>query len=184
MINDLSKIFVSLFFLLGEWSVVIIFFLSCFLLRQQANYLIFFIVGIVLNVILNMFLKSMIKQPRPSTSDDLRRLLEKHGLPFAYRYKLTSDLFGMPSGHAEITMFCLAFLYFVDAKQIHGLLYVFVLLTLWNRLFFEFHTILQVIVGSCIGIATAWIFYKIARRGLTGRLRVKKDDNFFGINSL
>jgi membrane-associated phospholipid phosphatase len=181
---DIIKAIISLFFLLGEWSIIIIFFLSCFLLRYQANYLIFFIVGFVLNLILNMFLKSMIKQPRPSTSDDLRRLLEKHGLPFAYRYKLTSDSFGMPSGHAETTMFCLAFLYFVDAKQIHGLLYVLVLLILWNRLFFEFHTILQVIVGSLIGVAVAWIFYKLARRGLTGRLTMRKDDNFFGINSL
>lgn len=181
---DIIKAIISLFFLLGEWSVVIIFFLSCFLLRHQVNYLTFFIIGFVLNIILNMFLKSVFKQPRPSTSDDLRRLLEKHGLPFAYHYKLTSDLFGMPSGHAETMMFCLAFLYFVDAKQIHGLLYVFVLLTLWNRLFFEFHTVLQVIVGSLLGVGVACIFYKLARRGLTGRLTIKKDDNFFGINSL
>lgn len=181
---DLIKAIISLFFLLGEWSVVIIFFLSCFLLRHQANYLTFFIIGFVLNLIFNMFLKSMIKQPRPSTSDDLRRLLEKYGLPFAYNYKLTSDLLGMPSGHAQTSTFCLAFLYFVDAKQIHGLLYVFVLLTLWNRIFFVFHTILQVIVGCLLGVGVAGIFYKIARRGLTGRLTVKKDDSFFGINSL
>lgn len=180
----ISKLFVSFFFLIGEWAVVILFFLSCFLLRNTKYYLSFFIVGFVFSLIINMFLKSIIKQPRPSTYDDLHRLLQKYGLPFAYNYKLTSDLFGMPSGHAQISLFCLAFLYFVNNKQIHWLLYLFVLLILWNRVFFQFHTILQVIVGSLIGVGLSWSFYKIARRGLTGQLKLKKDDNFFGVNSI
>lgn len=177
---DLQKLWISFFFLLGEWSVIVLFFVGLFLLWNQKNYMSFFVIGFILNFILNMFLKAIIKQPRPSTSDDLKRLLEKYGLPFAYQYKLTSDLFGFPSGHAQVTFFTLTYLYLVDKQNIQWPLILLTLLILLNRYIFQFHDFTQLFVGILCGIFVAWIFYKLSRRGLTGRLREKKDDNFYG----
>ena len=52
---------------IGLYAPIILFFLSLFLLRNMTKYLSFFVVGFIFNNILNIVLKLLIKEPRPTT---------------------------------------------------------------------------------------------------------------------
>jgi membrane-associated phospholipid phosphatase len=177
----ISKLLVSLFYLVGEWGFVLLFFWGLFLLRFQPNYMTFFVIGLLLNTIFNMFLKAWLKEPRPSNNTDLKNLLSKHGLPFCYDYGFTSDEFGMPSGHSQNIAFILTYLHAVLGKNVPWYTDVLGLLVLINRLAFNFHTWQQILVGLFIGSLVAYGFYYISKRKIIGFLKEKKDDNYFGL---
>ena len=174
------EFFKSALYLLGEWGIFILFFIAAFQLRHTANFLAYFIVGFVINIIINTFLKAFIKQPRPSNIQDLKHILEKHGIPFCYQYGFTSDLFGMPSGHAQTVAFIFAYLFFTDRTSINIYIIVLSLLGLFNRIYFQYHTVAQVAVGLLVGSLVAYVFFCVCRRKLTGKVVQKKDDYFYG----
>lgn len=178
----ISNSIVCAFYLLGEWGFVILCLYAIFFLKGSPNYLVYFVVGLVLNTILNMFLKSILRQPRPYTENQLKNILSKYGFPFCFQYKFTSDLFGMPSGHAQNTAFIVMFLYLVSKQNVHWIVLLFAALVLWNRIFFGYHSVSQVLVGVLIGSIVSIVFFNIAKRKIIGFLKEKKDDNFFGIS--
>jgi membrane-associated phospholipid phosphatase len=54
---------------------------------------------------------------------------------------------------------------------------LFSLLIVSQRVIFNFHTILQVIVGVIIGSLFAYFVYYLAREKIKGHITEKKDDN-------
>ena len=84
----------------------------------------------------------------------------------------------MPSGHAQAAFFSTVFIY-LSLRQ-NNLLFIYIpltLLTCYQRIKFEYHSILQIIVGSIIGSIYSYFIYNLAREKIKGKIKEKPDDN-------
>ena len=168
----------NLFDDMGNYGPVFLIFLSMYILWNSHNLFFYYTVGIFVNAILNIILKAIIQQPRPSVDIDKFELLMKHGKRFLFKDGIPFDIFGMPSGHAQASLFSTIFI-FLSMRQ-NNLLYfylLFSLLIISQRVVFKYHTILQVIVGAIIGSLFAYFVYYLANEKIKGHIREKKDDN-------
>lgn len=145
---------------------------SSFLLWNKPNYLGFYWSGWVLNAFLNILLKVIIREPRPS--EDLHIFnAEKEQLK-----RIGYDRYGMPSGHAQMAFYSVSFLYFVFNSPFSLMCSVLLsIITNYQRIKYKNHTISQVVVGSLVGFAFGYLFYMIASKKNMGILRLKPDDN-------
>ena len=157
---------------IGLFGPVILFILSLFLLRNNKKYLYFFFYGFILNNILNVILKVAIKEPRPTSQ---QKAIE---IGIANGARISFDKFGMPSGHAQNCAYCLAFINMVlNDPFITAIYIVFTFNTLFQRYLYNNHTILQLVVGTFIGLFVGYIIYTIANKNIMGNIKMKKDDN-------
>ena len=157
---------------IGLFAPVILFFLSLFLLRNNKKYLYFFFYGFILNNILNIILKVAIKEPRPT---DEQKVI---AIGIANEARISFDKFGMPSGHAQNCAYCLAFITMVlNDPFITAFYTVITFNTLFQRYLYNNHTILQLVVGTFIGLFFGYITYTIANKNIMGNIKMKKDDN-------
>jgi len=161
----------------GNWGPVIIIWTSIYLLRDKGNMLYYYIVGLILNTILNLVLKITIQHPRPSVDIDKFNLvlqnfkdgLFKRGIP---------DIFGMPSGHTQSIIFSTIYVFLSLKKRNILLFYLLVsLITMWQRVSCNHHTVLQVVAGFVVGSLFAYTIYNFARKNIIGLLRGRLDDN-------
>jgi len=171
-------ILINLFSEFGTYGPIILFFLSLFLLWNNHNLFFYYTLGIFINTILNLILKSIFQQPRPS--DDIQKfyLALNHGKKFLFKDGIPYDIFGMPSGHAQSALYSTVFIY-LSLRQ-NNLLYfysLFSLLIITQRVVFKYHTIFQVIVGAVVGSVFSYFVYYLAREKIKGHIREKKDDN-------
>ena len=163
---------------LGAYGPVILVFLSWYLLWDHKNLFFYFNVGIISNAILNIIMKGIIQQPRPIFNSDKVTLLKTHAKEYFYQNGIPFDIFGMPSGHAQMSLFMTIFIY-LSLKQ-NNLLYLYLLFSLlicYQRVKSQYHSISQVIVGSMIGSAFAFIVYQLAREKIKGKIRERIDDD-------
>lgn len=134
---------------------ILLFGLSAILLRNKRRTLFIYIVGSILNVLINYFLKMTIKEPRPIEDNiDLEWINSENK-------REGVDKYGMPSGHAQIVWFSTAFVFCV--LKDFTWLFVFVLISLntaFQRFNYNNHTIRQLFVGSIIGILLGYVFSK------------------------
>ena len=107
-----------------------------------------YLIGCVLNYILNQILKVMWKQPRPG-----------EGTPIMNESYYGIDKYGMPSCHAQTIWFSFPFLY------VYGYVTLWlgiIGLTLYQRWKYRQHSVEQLFVGSLVGIVVAysmrWIY--------------------------
>ena len=162
----------NLFDYIGLYAPVILFLFSVFLLQNRINYLKIYILGLVLNSIINIILKNLIKEPRPYKNS---RILE---IAVANKEIVNLDKFGMPSGHAQNCGFNLAFITLVlNNSFITGLYLIITFFTLWQRYKYSNHTILQLIVGLIIGIGFGYLCYDVGNKWIKGNLKMKPDEN-------
>ena len=63
---------------------------------------------------------------------------------------------GMPSGHAQQTAFSLTFTYMISGQHFYAS-WVLFFLTLFQRYVFKNHTFWQLLVGSVLGVAIAYL---------------------------
>ena len=89
---------------IGLYAPVILFALTLFLLRNLTTYLWVFVVGFILNNLLNIILKLAIKEPRPTKDQKAIEIGVVNGARIGF------DKFGMPSGHAQNCGYCLSFI--------------------------------------------------------------------------
>ena len=156
---------------IGLFGPVILFILSLFLLRNNKKYLYFFFYGFILNNILNIILKVAIKEPRPTSEQKVVAIGIANGA------RISFDKFGMPSGHAQNCAYCLAFITMVlNDPFITAIYIVFTFNTLFQRYLYNNHTILQLVVGTFIGLFVGFIIYTIANKNIMGNIKMKKDD--------
>ena len=158
--------------LIGYYGPQILFGSSIFLLYKRTNYLFVYIIGFILDVILNFLLKGLIKQPRPKGDYNIFKPFEQHGLRFS------PDIYGMPSGHAQHVFYSTFFIHLVFKNINITLLYIVIsILTLIQRVKYQNHYISQVIVGGFIGGLIAYYMYLYADKKIVGKLLPKKEDN-------
>jgi membrane-associated phospholipid phosphatase len=172
---DLLNIF---FYNFGKLGPLLLFVNSLYLLWNKNNLFYYYVYGIFLNAILNLVLKGIIKEPRPSEDPKLFNIALKHSIRFKFVNGYPHDIFGMPSGHAQSAFFSLIFIYLSlkDIRITFGYLLV-ALLTMYQRVLFKEHTVLQVIAGAIVGILFGGFIYLMAQQKIMGKLRAKKDDD-------
>ncbi len=158
--------------LIGYYGPQILFGSSIFLLYKKSNYLFVYIIGFILDTILNFLIKGIVKQPRPKGDYNIFKPLEQQSP------RILSDMYGMPSGHSQHVFYSTVFIHFVLKNTNITLLYLFIsLLTLYQRVKYKNHYIIQVIVGGLIGAFLAYYMYMYASKKIVGKLIPKKEDN-------
>lgn len=136
--------------ILGLWSI--------YLLKNQFTYLMAYVVGFMVNTKINEALKILIKQPRPKGCE------EEFGKDTAHHY-------GMPSGHAQMAFFSIAFIYLTTKNQI-VFLWMCLLgsITLYQRYNRKCHSIPQLVMGavtgSIISMSIYWITKYVCKNGI------------------
>jgi membrane-associated phospholipid phosphatase len=161
----------------GAYGPILIL-LSWYLLWDNKNLFFYYTVGIFANAVLNIIFKGIIQEPRPMFDDKKVRLLKTHGKEYFYQSGIPFDIFGMPSGHAQTSLFSTIFIY-LSLKQTN-LLYIYIpltLLTCYQRVKFDYHSISQIIVGGIVGTAFGYLVYKLAREKIKNIIREKPDDD-------
>lgn len=157
---------------IGKFSPLYLFFISLLLLRNYNIYQKFYAVGTIINFVINITLKAIIRQPRP----------DEHYKPIltgtAQGYWFAPDIYGMPSGHAQNCAFNLAFITAVFKSSTITCLYLIVsIVTLGQRYIYNYHTILQLLVGFSLGLALGRFCYYEANKYIKGHINFKEDDN-------
>ena len=153
-------------------------FLSIYLLSNKSNLLFYYLIGYIIEIILNIVLKGIIKEPRPCFNNKEFNLAVKNNKRFVFKDGLPFDLFGMPSGHASSVMFSTIFVYLALRKT--NWLYVYLLIsaiTISQRFVYKYHTISQLIVGVFVGSLFSYLMFQLAEKKLKGLIREKPDDN-------
>jgi membrane-associated phospholipid phosphatase len=162
----------------GSYLSIILFFITIKLLWNKPNLLMYYSYGYFLNLLLNLVLKGIFKQPRPLEDPQLFKLALKNSSRFSFKNGFPHDIFGMPSGHSQSVFYSCIFIY-LSLKDVRILIgYILLsLITVYHRVFFQHHTIAQVFVGSVTGVLFAIFIYYMATQKIMGKVNAKKDDN-------
>ena len=161
----------TIFDIIGYSAPGIMLVASIIILRNKQKYLLYFIIGYVLTGLLNVILKFIIKEPRPGNDWKILKIGIEH------KKRLSFDKFGMPSGHAQRCGFILGFTAFVlNDPFITAFYTVITFNTLFQRYLYNNHTILQLVIGSFIGLFFGYSIYTIANKNIIGNIKMKKDD--------
>jgi membrane-associated phospholipid phosphatase len=188
-INENSNFLEQLFYQIGNNGPFILFISTLFLLKKKYHFFEFYIIGFILNIFLNQFLKILIKQPRPSVDSKTFDLAMKHMKNCTNYTNLISydKVLGMPSGHSQGVFFTTTFIFLVyfnkklsfNKNNIYILLFYIVisLVTITQRVYYKFHTINQIIVGGLIGISFAYLVYYISVKKINGLFKEREDEN-------
>lgn len=146
----------------GYQGPIINSFITFFSLLGKPIFLFTFILGSILNHSLNSELKMMIKEPRPKNQ---LSYIDDNLIKGAHIY-------GMPSGHAQITSFTVTFLILTKGPMPLIITSLFIgILTLIQRWKYRRHSIEQLLVGSTVGSLFAYIMFWITK------IYIKKNDN-------
>jgi len=144
---------------IGYFGDIILFFSSLIVFRNSPVFLSFYVLGFVINYLINEFLKFVIQEPRPKPVNSQPLDVPKSPLQILFGLKNS----GMPSQHAQSTLYSTIYVFF-SIKNKYWIFY-FILITIITcvqRVLSRSHTITQVIIGSLLGILVGYIFYKIA----------------------
>lgn len=161
----------------GRFGPLILVFLSMYLLWDNDNLFFYYTVGIFSDSILNLILKGTLQQPRPSEDIKQFNLALSHGKRFLFKDGMPHDIFGMPSGHSQSSLFSTVYIYMSLKKS--NILYVYLLIsfiTVIQRVYFNYHTVLQVIAGAIVGGGFGYFVYYLAKEKIKGHITEKKDD--------
>ena len=171
------EILSTIFDRFGQYGPIILIIYSCYLLWDKSNLFFYYVVGIFINAILNLIIKGIIQEPRPSEDLKTFELSLKNGRRFLFKDGIPHDIFGMPSGHTQSSLFSTIFI-FLSLKNLNilrvYLLISFIIMT--QRVAFNHHTINQVIVGAIVGGLFGYSMFYMAQNKLMGVIREKIDD--------
>jgi membrane-associated phospholipid phosphatase len=147
-----------------KYGNYVLFILSMIFLHNKQTYLLFYIIGYIFNYSLNSFLKLIFKQPRP---DENMKLFELEMNKRDYLDWREYQRFGMPSGHAQETAYSLIYIILVlQNTKITILFLIITLFTIFQRIYTKRHSIIQVSVGTIIGLLTGYLFYYLAYKNI------------------
>ena len=140
----------------------LLFLLSIVFLYDKKTYLVFYVIGAVLNYILNSMLKLVFKHPRPDEN------MKKFQLEMNRRETIDwreYERFGMPSGHSQETTFSLIYIFMVLRNtKITMLFLIITLFTMFQRINTNRHFFIQVLVGGAIGLCIGYLSYYLASK--------------------
>ena len=164
------------FYWFGNLAPFILFGISICLLRKKSTLLYYYIIGFFLNSLVNVFLKITIQQQRPNMDitkfnialTNFKNDLFMYGIP---------DIFGMPSGHTQSAIFSAVFIFLALKNNNILLLYLFVtIITMCQRVYYNFHTVYQVLFGFIVGGIFAYFIFFVAQQNIIGVVKQKTDD--------
>ena len=165
---------------IGERGPLILMITSIFLLWSRKNQLIYCIIGTFANLLLNIILKGFFQQPRPSDNinSKLFQLALKNGKTFIFKNGIPVSIFGMPSGHMQFCLFYTIFVFICLRKYNILMVYLVIsLLSAYQRIKHNHHTILQVFAGGIVGIFAGYATYILTNNNIKGTIKSKPDDN-------
>lgn len=138
----------------GFYGPYILFPVSLYFLLSKQLYLTVFIVGYILNALLNIILKYIIQEPRPNKDIHKFNALKQQNKPIPFNW------YGMPSGHSQMALYSTVYVYNVT-KNIYVLAFfsLMSIITIIQRIYYNKHTIMQCLVGSIIGSLVGYFFY-------------------------
>lgn len=118
-----------------------------YIIKFHNKYVLLYIICQFFNVVLNFILKNLLKDPRPDNEEK-----------FIDIQRLNIDKYGMPSGHAQTAWYNIGIIMLIDTPfYIKILSIIIACLTIYQRYIFNNHTILQLAVGTVIGLLVAFI---------------------------
>jgi membrane-associated phospholipid phosphatase len=170
----------KIFYLTGNYGPLLLIISTLALLRNKEVYFTYYAFASILNVLLNHFLKIIIQEPRPSVDKKTFDLALKHMKSKNYSNAISYDVFGMPSGHAQSVLFSTTFLFLVLNNENWKTYFFYImmcLVTMFQRVQYQFHTISQVMVGGIIGMIFAYVVYYLATQKKKGSLKEKEEEN-------
>jgi membrane-associated phospholipid phosphatase len=161
----------------GSYGPIIMILISWYLLWDKKNLFFYYTIGIFANSILNLVLKGIIQEPRPLYDKDKVKLALTHAKQYFYQDGIPFNIFGMPSGHAQMAFFSTAFIY-LSLKHTNLLYFYlfFSLLICYQRYHFNYHSISQLCIGAITGSSFGYFVYQLAKAKIKGRIREKPDD--------
>lgn len=151
IMNILTYITNSLDYI-GHNGPIITFLITSFYLLFISKYidLSFFLGGFLLNLLINNELKKWIREPRPNKP-----------IPYIDNKFKGAQIYGMPSGHAQMCFYNIGFLYWISSNiWLFAVSLLISVLTLFQRWKFRRHTIEQLFAGSLVGLSFSYIVYK------------------------
>lgn len=134
----------------------------------------YYVVGWVANLLLNILLKLFLKEPRPggAVSAAAHRIALFQG-----RVILEYNQYGMPSGHAQVCAYSLAFVAVMFQRiWITFFYFLMMFLSMMQRVTMGHHTLWQVVVGAGVGTGIGYMVYEYARQYKRGRIFGRKED--------
>ena len=178
--TNISHIATNLIYYVGEYMDSAIFFLGLISLRKNLLLYFYFFIGLSLGAILNFILKKIIRIKRPCINIHLFDLMLKNNQEYVERNNKKYHIYGMPSGHSQSCGYAFTFLTLFLKDNYTSLFYLLIsILTMYQRVNYEHHTVLQVIIGATIGCLLGVGMYYFAEKKIAGKLVEKEDDNCF-----
>jgi membrane-associated phospholipid phosphatase len=133
---------------IGKYNPYILVILSIilFYVYDDMKMIVYFIVGYILCIIVNKILKYTIKDERPY-------------------WNAEKSLYNMPSGHCMAVFYSITFmyLYFQDNMINNNIVFIYFILglvTIYNCIEGNYHTMDQTIIGTICGIIFTYYYYK------------------------
>ena len=162
---------------IGIFGPVILGIISSYLLWNNSNLFFYYKIGIVLSILINILLKGIFKQPRPLDDVKIFNLAVKNGNLFIFKNGIPHDIFGMPSGHSQASIFSTIYIYLAlrDIKVLYFFI-VISLITIIQRIVSNYHTIFQIIVGGIVGAMFGYYMYYLSQEHIKGVIEERKDD--------
>ncbi len=151
---------------IAEYSHFILIVISLFLLWNNNNTLLYYyIIGVSLNELTNILLKILIKQDRPKNdkANDYKANDDKANDDKDKLLSSNIQRYGMPSGHAQSVSFSTMFIYLsLHNIYLTSIFIIISFIAIFQRVYLNFHTLKQVIVGMLVGSFLSYLFYKLA----------------------
>jgi membrane-associated phospholipid phosphatase len=166
-------------YIVGGHAPIILLFLSIYFLWNLRTVGFYYLFGFFINSILNLLLKGILRQPRPS--DDFTKFdtVLRHGKSFLFKDQgIPFNIFGMPSGHLQSCVYSTVFV-FLSLKR-YDILFLYLvisLLSMYQRVHYSYHTFAQTLAGSLVGLLMALGVYYLVKQKVKGKIREKPDDN-------
>ena len=168
----------SIFYNIGQYGSMILFIISFFLLWNKKTFLYSFLFGFFVNFMLNLILKGIFQQERPLDDKDTFDILVKHGKHFLFKESgIPFDMFGMPSYDLQSCMFSTIFIFLVLQRTKLLLFYLVIcIITVYQNIYYNYHTFFQTIVGGIIGLLFAYFIFYLSKEKIKGVIKEKPDD--------
>ena len=134
---------------LGYWGPVLLLIITPVGLGIYNNaFMIYYVVFYVVGFVMNCIIKKLIKQPRPKNQRYLYHFERNKNLN-----NMSGQNYGMPSSHVQICFYSLFTTLFIVRNYYFTLISLIITLaTCYQRYIYKNHTILQIMIGSILGI--------------------------------
>lgn len=181
IINEKKGIGEQLFYQIGNNGPLILIITNLVLLRKKSTFFVYYLIGYVFNILLNQCLKIFFFQPRPSVDQkvfDLAMKQIKNVNSFTNLISYDAVL-GMPSGHAQGIFYSTTFIFLVLTPISNNIIFFYIFITfitVFQRVYYKFHTIGQIFVGAFIGIGYAYCLFLFANNQKKGILKERAEE--------